>query len=191
MERDYYPLVEHFAIKIARITHSGIDIRSAREVKVWLDCNREFDVVVAFRTPKKELTRLLSIEVKRDGDAKGLLHQALIRTQFFDYCYIAVPTNFYLPSYFDAYLRWKIHLETRGNPYNVGFLIIDYPNSKITLLRHANKNSHLRSDYKSKIFNRVFKQSPSEYIEKMKVIESEQITFGDEEIAKKENKTSS
>lgn len=153
-EREYYPSVARRGIEIAHYLHDGIDIKYALEVKQWIDCNREFDVLIAFRTPTRKEPRLISIEVKQNSDAHTLFHQGMVRTQIADYVYLAFPFD-NLSYYWHRATKYKIHFAEIKKKFIYGLMVVDLPTNRVSMLNYAKKSKQVYLGWKLKLFKKV------------------------------------
>ncbi|MCE7743883.1 MAG: hypothetical protein GPJ52_01985 [Candidatus Heimdallarchaeota archaeon] len=169
-EREYYPLVAKRGIEIARYLHNAVNIKYAFEVKQWIDCNREFDVLIAFNTPKRKDPRLISIEVKQNSDAQTLFHQGMVRAQIADYVYLAFPFDS-LSYYWHKSTEYKIHFEKVKKKFTYGLMVVDLPTKRVSMLNYAKQNkSLLHLGWKMKVFNKVIDKWESTW-EKIRIEE--------------------
>lgn len=158
-ERDYYPIVAQTGIAIARNYNQAIDISYIFELREWIDCNREFDILIAFRTPGRREPRLISIEVKQDSNASTLFHQGIVRMQIADYVYLAFPLD-HLSYYWHKATEYKIHELEKKKKFNFGLMVVDYPHKKTSIMNYArmNKSPRVHAGWKMKVFNKVMNE---------------------------------
>lgn len=158
-EREYYPLVAQIGLAIARNANRAIEICYIFEMRQWIDCNREFDVLIAFRTPNRREPRLLSIEVKQNSDASTLFHQGMVRNQIADYVYLAFPLD-NLSYYWYKATEYKIHGKEKNKPFNFGLMVVDMPTKTVRMMNYARQNKFptLQSLWKLKVFNKVMRE---------------------------------
>ncbi|MGC9781745.1 MAG: hypothetical protein HZR80_21065 [Candidatus Heimdallarchaeota archaeon] len=154
-ERDYYPSLLKRGISLIQNINNGIEIKYALELKQWIDCNREFDILIAFKTPTRKEKRLLSIEVKKDSNAQTLFHQGLVRSQLADYCYLAFPLQ-HLSYYWFKATEYYIHYKKINKPFTFGLMTFDLITKKIFILNYARQNKKLLNQtWKNKLFNAI------------------------------------
>jgi len=154
-ESDYYLAFVKRGVELATYAHNGIKLVATTELREWIDCNREFDILIAYQTPVRNEKRLLSIEIKIDSNAATLFHQALVRCQIADYCYIGFPLQ-RLPYFWYKFTQYKLHYKEKNKPFTVGLLIFDLKTKAIYTMHYAKKNkSLLNQEWKGKVYNSI------------------------------------
>ena len=121
----------------------------------------EFDIIAGFETPKLKIPKLYNIEVKINGDMKGLLHQSLRNNaNWFEYCFVATPLNIYfeyyqreLFNYYYSDFYNKIRLERK---FHFGWIIFDFETERVWIAIPPKENKQiLARKERNEIFSKL------------------------------------
>jgi len=155
-ELDTYPMLEEWLKNHIHYKHTVFDgkIITATNVEFSFGCRYEFDIIAGFETKAKRLTRLYNIEVKINGNIKGLMLQGFRNNaNWFDYTYIAVPLNDYFQYYqYTIFKNYDFYIDKA--PF--GWLIFDFPTKRVwTAIRPKRNERLLGKRDRNKIITRL------------------------------------
>ena len=129
-ELETYPMLAKWLYNAIAAKHDVFgEIKIETNISFNFGCRYEFDIIGGFETEKKRITRLYNIEVKIDGNIKGLMFQGFRNnSNWFDYTYIATPLNHYFNYYqHTIFKNYDFYL----NKAPFGWLIFDFPTKRV------------------------------------------------------------